>query len=130
MAWLDSIPELIVQSIATTSSSEDRHGVRQAGDGLSVNWAIRLNTVETTTVCEAEGISYEAAKAWRDSAPVTREKIYGSVDASAGGISLSYPIVAHEKAVARSISRVNDAGAYKITETITEINCSGENLNA
>ena len=129
MAWLTDTPVLHLQSVTSNSSYEDRSGQYRVSDELIVSWGCRLSTTETTTIREADGYAQATAEAWQHDAPA-RSITYGSVDVSSSGIGLALRIVAREEITTRSISRSNDAGGYRLTETTTVTTTTGENLNA
>lgn len=131
MAWITDIASigLTTTSVTDNASSEDRSGQYRVSDQLAVSWAARLTTIETVTTKELDGVAEATAKAWRADNPPTSSKSYGSVDVSTGGVSLFLRIVANETIVTRSISRSNDAGGYRLTETTTETKTTGVNLN-
>lgn len=129
MAWLTDTPVLHLQSVTSNSSYEDRSGQYRVSAELVVSWGCRLTTTETTTTKEADGYAQATAEAWQRDAPA-RSITYGSVDVSSSGIGLALRIVAREQVTTRSISRSNDAGGYRLTETTTVTTTTGVNLNA
>ena len=128
MAWLTTVPTLQLQSVTTNPSFEDRSGQYRHSAELILNWGARLTTTETTRTSEADGVAQAAAEAWQAASP-SRSITYGSVDVSTSGIGLALRIISREVVTIRSIARSNNAGAYRLTETVTVTTTSGVNLN-
>lgn len=128
MAWIDTAPAegTMPQVSTSTSASTYNEDVEEEFVELGVTVyeikaSQRFDVTEITRVYERDGYTLEAAVAWVNEVPATRERTWGSYvinpDVQASWqVSLDY--IASEVVTTRSISQSSTAGSYKLTKTI------------
>lgn len=128
MAWINTPPEdgTMPQTSTSTSASTYNEDVEEEFVELGVTVyeikaSQRFDVTEISRTYERDGYTLEAAVAWVNEEPATRERTWGSYvinpDVQASWqISLDY--IASEVVTTRSISQSSTAGSYKLTKTI------------